>query len=165
MLHFDYFNFLLLWNAFEGVTFPSHFWDPEILRRERYHMEDLDSLCGARRWLATVIWSYGLPDADWSKPNFKWTPIAGNANYCEKKCSPRRLPSLNEPENFVKSLIRVYLFNFWSLGCSCRKGLVTCHARRCNKIKLQAKSCKWLKSKISSASPLFYDWKLLYSCC
>jgi len=78
---------------------------------------------------------------------------------------------LNEPENFVKSLIRVlvYLFNFRSLGFRCRKGLVTCHARRCNKIRLQAKSCKWatiqIKSKISSASPSFYDWKLLYSCC
>ena len=80
-----------------------------------------------------------------------------------KKCSPRsrRLPSLNEPENFVKSLIRVYLFNFRSLGCCCRKGLVTCHARRCNKIRPQAKSSKWatiqIKSKISSASPSFYD--------
>jgi len=87
----------------------------------------------------------------------------------QKKCSPRRLPSLNEPENFVKSLIRIHPFNFRSLGSRCRKGLVTCHARRCNKIRLQAKSCKWatiqIKSKISSASPSFYDWKLLYSCC
>ena len=75
-----------------------------------------------------------------------------------KKCLPRRLPSLNEPENFVKSLIRIYPLNFRSLGSRCRKGFVTCHARRYN---LQLKSCKWatiqIKSKISSASPSFYN--------
>ena len=68
----------------------------------------------------------------------------------QKKCLPRRLPSLNEPENFVKSLIRVYLFNFRSFGCCCRKGLVKCHARRCNKIRLQVKSCKCTWATIRS---------------
>ena len=63
----------------------SHFSFPFLGARNSAQgaMEDSDSLCGARRWLATVIWSFGLPDADWSEPNFKWTPIAGNVNYCE----------------------------------------------------------------------------------
>ena len=97
MLLSNSFTLLLLWNASEGVIFPSHFWEPDIYSAQGA-MEDSDSLCGARRWLATVIWSFGLPDADWSEPNFKWTPIAGNVNYCvslhgsHKKYSGKSFP-------------------------------------------------------------------------
>ena len=61
----------------------SHFSFPFLGARNSAQgaMEDSDSLCGARCWLATVIWSFGLPDVDWSEPNFKCTPIARNVNY------------------------------------------------------------------------------------
>ena len=70
----------------------SHFSFPFLGARNSAQgaIEDSDSLCGARRWLATVIWSFGLPDADWSEPNFKWMPIAGNINYCAYNNLPKK---------------------------------------------------------------------------
>ena len=67
-----------------GSHFPFPFLGARNSAQGEISMEDSDSLCGARRWLATITWSFGLPDADWSEPNFKWTPIAGNVNYCER---------------------------------------------------------------------------------
>ena len=93
----------------------SHFSFPFLGARNSAQgaMEDSDSLCGARRWLATVIWSFGLPDADWSEPNFKWTPIAGNVNYCDniivqarksEKSLSKRLVPFSESEKSLQVL-------------------------------------------------------------
>ena len=56
MLLSNSFTLLLLWNASEGVIFPSHFWEPEILRRERWRTRTRFAELGAD-WL--IIWIAG----------------------------------------------------------------------------------------------------------